>query len=84
MAPLSAGCDPVLLHRGFERMNEIDFAHHGSFPRYTDGQPGVPVWCITPQAHGSIHRFFDTSPLSPSGRFAGLTRLPKENRLNNV
>jgi hypothetical protein len=28
-----------------------------------------------------IHRFFDTSPFSPSGRYLGLTRLPFEDRL---
>ncbi len=27
-----------------------------------------------------IHRFFDTSPISPSGRYVGLFRLPNENR----
>ncbi len=27
-----------------------------------------------------IHRFFDTSPLSPSGRYVGLFRLPQETR----
>jgi glycosyltransferase involved in cell wall biosynthesis len=51
------------------------------FPRYEDYQPLVPVWCVTPDSRGSIHRFFDTSPFSPSGRYLGLTRLPFEDRL---
>lgn len=51
------------------------------FPRYTDYNPGVPVWCITPGKGGNIHRFFDTSPVSPSGRFVALLRLPQETRL---
>ena len=48
-----------------------------NFPRYTDYPSEVPVWCLTPQADANhIHRFFDTSPLSPSGRYVALTRLP--------
>lgn len=41
----------------------------------------MPVWCVTPTGRGTIHRFFDTSPFSPSGRYLGLTRLPAEDRL---
>jgi len=51
------------------------------FPLYTDFDAAVPVRCITPGAPRTIHRFFDTSPLSPSGRYAALTRLPYEDRL---
>lgn len=51
------------------------------FPRYTDYNPLVPVWCITPNRGGCIHRFFDTSPVSPSGRYAALLRLPQEVQL---
>lgn len=48
-----------------------------NFPRYVDYSCEVPVWCLTPQADANhIHRFFDTSPLSPSGRYVALTRLP--------
>jgi hypothetical protein len=39
------------------------------------------VWNATPTEGGAIHRFFDTSPFSPSGRYLGLTRLPFEDRL---
>jgi hypothetical protein len=51
------------------------------FPAYTDFGPLVPVRCVTPGAGRVIHRFFDTSPLSPSGRYAALLRLPYEDRL---
>ncbi|MGI5820376.1 MAG: hypothetical protein ACOX9R_19990 [Armatimonadota bacterium] len=52
-----------------------------SFPRYTDNDPAAPIWCITPEIEGCFHRFFDTSPISPSGRLVGLTRMPAEDRL---
>ncbi|MDM8516497.1 hypothetical protein QUF76_09875 [Desulfobacterales bacterium HSG16] len=52
-----------------------------SFPAYTKYDPEVPVWCITPDLQGSIHRFFDTTPVSPSGRYVALTRFLFENRL---
>lgn len=51
------------------------------FPRYTDNDPAAPIWCITPEVDGCFHRFFDTSPISPSGRYVGLTRLPAEDRM---
>lgn len=51
------------------------------FPRYTAFDPLVPVWCVTPNTGRTIHRFFDTSPFSPSGRYLALTRLPFEDRL---
>ncbi|WP_135556406.1 TolB-like translocation protein [Paenibacillus cymbidii] len=55
---------------------------HASFPRYTEYEPQVPVWCITPGKGGNLHRFFDTSPVSPSGRYVALLRMPQETRLN--
>jgi hypothetical protein len=53
------------------------------FPEYNKFDPPIPIWCVTPTLDRTIHRFFDTSPFSPSGRFLGLTRLPYENRLPN-
>lgn len=41
----------------------------------------VPVWCVTPEMHPVIHRFFDTSPISPSGRYLALTRFPYDDRM---
>ena len=56
-----------------------DLSRH--FPRYTEFDPLVPVWCITPKMDRTYHRFFDTSPFSPSGRYMGLTRMPFEDRM---
>lgn len=52
-----------------------------SFPRYTEFDPQVPVWCVTPGEGRCLHRFFDTSPVSPSGRYLACLRLPHEDRL---
>ncbi len=51
------------------------------FPRYTDYEPSVPVWCLTPNRPGCFHRFFDTSPISPSGRYLAVFQLPFEDRM---
>ncbi|MFP4056200.1 MAG: hypothetical protein ACLF0G_04960 [Candidatus Brocadiia bacterium] len=51
------------------------------FPRYNEFEPRVAVRCITPDEGRVLHRFFDTSPISPSGRYAALTRLPFEDRV---
>jgi len=53
---------------------------HNSFPRYMDFDPTVPVWCVTPNRAACIHRFFDTSPISPSGRYLAVFQLPFEDR----
>ncbi len=50
------------------------------FPRYTAFDPLVPVWCVTPRTPRCLHRFFDTSPLSPSGRYLAVFQLPFEDR----
>jgi hypothetical protein len=50
------------------------------FPRFEDFAPLVPVHCVTPDLPGCIHRFYDSSPFSPSGRYLALTRLPFEHR----
>ncbi len=52
-----------------------------AFPRYERFDPQVPVWCVTPHEGRCIHRFFDTSPFSPSGRYLAVFRLPYEDRL---
>ncbi len=51
------------------------------FPHYTDYSPLVPTWCVTPHVGRTIHRFFDTSPFSPSGRYLALFRLPFEDHV---
>jgi len=40
--------------------------------------PGIPVKQVS--SGKVIHRFFDTSPLSPSGKFLALFRMPYENK----
>ena len=48
------------------------------FPRYTEHNPAVPVYIMPGER--MLHRFFDTSPISPSGRFLATFRMPYENR----
>ena len=55
---------------------------HASFPVYREHHPAVPVRVLTPERSGCFHRFFDTSPISPSGRYAAVLRMPDETRLN--
>lgn len=51
-----------------------------NFPRYEKHNPLVPVWCLTPHTGHCTHRFFDTSPISPSGRYVTYLRFPFEDR----
>ncbi len=53
---------------------------HLVFPRYQTFDPAVPVWCVTPTRKGCLHRFFDTSPISPSGRYLAVFQFPFEDR----
>lgn len=55
---------------------------HPSFPIYAGHDPQVPVRIVTPRTPGCFHRFFDTSPVSPSGRYLAALRMPDESRLN--
>lgn len=56
----------------------ITLSNH--FPQYTEFDPLVPTWCVTPDAGQCLHRFFDTTPISPSGRYLAVFRLPFEDR----
>lgn len=58
-------------------MSQMD----GLFPRYDRHDPIVPVWCVTPRSGPIMHRYWDTSPFSPSGRYLALTRFPTQDRL---
>lgn len=55
---------------------------HKDFPRYETYIPSVPVYDLTPGLPGCFHRFFDTSPISPSGHYAAFLRMPDETRTN--
>lgn len=48
------------------------------FPSYKEFSPAVPVYRATQGLDGCIHRFYDSSPFSPSGRYLALTRFPAE------
>lgn len=50
------------------------------FDRYERFAPSVPVWRVTAPDRAAIHRFYDTSPISPSGRYLAATELPYEDR----
>ncbi len=50
------------------------------FPRYSDFQTKVPVWCLTPNNGCYTHRFFDTNPISPSGRYLAVLNMPYEDK----
>ncbi len=54
---------------------------HEGFPRYERFEPAVPVRCVTAAVPGCLHRFFDTSPISPSGRYLAAFVFPDERRL---
>jgi len=51
-----------------------------TFPKYAAYSPSVPVYCITPDIDGCVHRFFDASSISPSGRYVAVTRFRFEDR----
>ncbi len=50
------------------------------FSRYEKFDPKVPVWCLTPNDGCYTHRFFDTIPVSPSGRYLAVLNMPYEDR----
>lgn len=59
-------------------MSEHNLDEH--FPRFVDHEPLIHAWNATPTLNRTIHRFFDSSPFSPSGRYLALTRFPFEER----
>lgn len=42
--------------------------------------PEVSIRELTPPDRPAIHRFYDTSPISPSGRYVAVTRMPTDTR----
>lgn len=55
-----------------------------AFPRYEKFSPKRPVCCVTPKHPGAIHRFFDTSPISPDNKHLIACVLPYENKLPQI
>jgi len=54
----------------FKSLNENFLQYDPEFTR-------VPTWILTSPNVSTIHRFFDSSPFSPSGRYLAVTRLPQ-------
>jgi hypothetical protein len=51
------------------------------FPRFDEQLESlVPIRELTTEMPGCIHRFYDSSPISPSGRYVALTRIQDETR----
>lgn len=59
----------------------VEYKFDEVFPRYTIFTPKVPVYCVTPNLKGAFHRFFDTSPISPSGRYLCVTSIRDESKV---
>lgn len=62
-------------------MNSLLF-DQSHFPSLDSEISSIPAWCLTPGEGRIIHRFFDTCPISPSGRYLAAFRFPFEDRLN--
>lgn len=52
-----------------------------NFESRTEPATSVTVYRLTDGKRPTIHRFYDTSPISPSGRFVALTEFPYDDRL---
>lgn len=59
------------------RAAPIDFS---AFPPYLKYGSRAPARVITPGEGRVLHRFFDSCPISPSGRWMALLRIPYEDR----
>ncbi len=57
---------------------KYNFDEH--FKRYEQYDPSVPVWCLTPNEGCYTHRFFNTVPISPSGRYIAVLNMPYEDK----
>ena len=56
--------------------NTNDIASNCGLSRLEDFTSLVPVWIASGSEHNTIHRFFDSSPFSPSGQYIALNALP--------
>ncbi|MNZ25843.1 hypothetical protein D3C78_430170 [compost metagenome] len=54
--------------------------HLRNLKPYKKFSPKVPVYEATPENRAFIHRFYDTSPISPSGRYIAVTEFLFESR----
>ncbi len=53
-----------------------------AFPEYERFSPRRHAVILTPERRGCFHRFFDTSPFSPTGRYVAFLQAPFEDRVN--
>ena len=51
------------------------------FETNTEPSTSIKVYRLTDGNRPTIHRFYDTSPVSPSGRYIALTEFPYDDRL---
>jgi dipeptidyl aminopeptidase/acylaminoacyl peptidase len=56
---------------------------HDSFASITFADQTVPIWRISGPRQKAFHRFFDTSPISPSGRYIAFLETDFDDRLPN-
>ena len=61
------------------KQNEVDISKF-DFPLYhpNNSKSLLKGWVVTKSNVSVIHRFFDSSPFSPSGRYLALTRINRE------
>jgi hypothetical protein len=62
-----------------DKKMELNLARH--FPRFKELETIVPVYHITHHSPITMHRFFNTCPISPSGRWIGLTQFPDNEKI---
>jgi hypothetical protein len=51
------------------------------FQKYDNYNSIVPIYKISSNESPTIHRFYDTSPISPSGKYIALTQFPTDLKL---
>ncbi|NLS90707.1 MAG: hypothetical protein GXX96_00795 [Planctomycetaceae bacterium] len=73
---LTAGAGIVLAGLAGQPLRAAEAPRFSMFPEYRDHDPMVPVYVLP--GNRALHRFFDTSPISPSGRYVALFRMPYE------
>ena len=54
------------------------------FPRYNKFSPKAPVFQVSNSQKPTIHRFFDSSPVSPSGKYITLTEFNDDTSLPSL
>lgn len=84
---VSHACSGISTSLGNETFRLSDLSQ--SFHPYSHGgtyttQSAIPAWIVTDSDASTIHRFFDSSPFSPSGRYLALLRIPKAEKVRDI